>query len=99
MNVELVSSEDKSVRVVHGDAFWVESTDNEFGTYGVLGNSFGDAKIQTDQSDVLVSDGVYREFKRQQMKLAVRATLRGLVWAFNPQTLVAQATSSLNYSF
>lgn len=63
--------------VLTGEQFWVESNDDSFGHYGTLGNRFGDTAI--------APAAAYNDFKKAQLRLAVRATLRGMVWALRPE--------------
>lgn len=75
-----------------GKDFWVESPDDSFGAYGGIGNQFGTLEITDERGSMLISDDAYRSFKQQQMQLAVRATLRGMVWAFRPQLILKSLT-------
>lgn len=80
---EGVDANTHKARLFSGKYFWMESTDNGFGSYGLMGNSFGTTDdIVTDFGIFYVSEEAFRSFKHQQMKLAVRASLRGLAWAF-----------------
>lgn len=62
--------------------FWTEAGDDGFGSYGTVGNHFGETQLEIENDQYQVSENFYRDFKREQMKLAVRATLRGLAWIF-----------------
>jgi hypothetical protein len=63
---------------VSGDAFWKESTDNQFGTYGFLGNHFGEALFVEHGTEYAVATDFYARYKQQQMKLGTQATLQAL---------------------
>jgi hypothetical protein len=63
---------------VRGDAFWEESTDNHFGSYGFLGNHFGEALFVEQGTEYVVSADFYTSYKQQQMKLGAQATLKAL---------------------
>jgi hypothetical protein len=67
-----------------GKAFWVESSNNDFGKYGFLGNNFGETNFRAGKTTYSIDASVAPNFKRQQMKLAVQATLRGLMWELGP---------------
>ena len=62
-----------------GAAFWQESSDS-FGTYGYLGNNFGKTRFSVGRISYQVADESYRAFKAAQTRLAVQATIRGLMW-------------------
>ena len=64
----------------YGTGFWLESTDDQFGIYGALGNNFGTTSFRQAGESYKIDDTEYQSFKRQQMGLAVRATIRGLMW-------------------
>lgn len=63
-----------------GSAFWLESNDNEFGIYGYLGNHFGETFFHESGVDYEIDENTYQNFKRDQMRLAVRATIRAVMW-------------------
>ena len=63
-----------------GSDFWVESNDSSFGHYGVVGNGFGQGQLQKDSLTLYAAPAAFDAFKRNQMRLAVRASLRGLAW-------------------
>ena len=67
-------------RVVNGQAFWLESAQESFGIYGVLGNHFGESEFINLNWSYRVPDEYYQSVKQQQLKLGVRSTLRALVW-------------------
>jgi hypothetical protein len=81
--VEVAVVGTKTAMQLGGVDFWAEAKDNGFGTYGSLGNHFGETEFTEGAYTFRVADDFYREFKRGQMKLAVRATLRGLAWALH----------------
>ena len=81
--VEAVDANAHTTRHFRGFDFWQESHDNGFGDYGPLGNNFGNTgDIVTDLGIFYISQEAFRAFKQEQMKQAVRASLRGLAWAF-----------------
>jgi hypothetical protein len=92
MDVEVVDKKARTASHVDGSAFWLESNDNGFGEYGKLGNNYGAAEFKTDLGTFQIQDDAYRVFKRQQMKAAVRASLRALVWTLRPETLTSQSS-------
>jgi len=85
--VESVNVLTRAVAPLSGVDFWQEVTGDGFGTYGSLGNVFGSTQISYRANSLQVSENAYRQFKSQQMKTAVRATLRALSWAFPRQNL------------
>lgn len=68
-----------------GTAFWQESKDNSFGQYGYLGNNFGETSFEINGVDYQIAATNYQNFKKQQLRLAVQATLRGLMWELGDQ--------------
>lgn len=92
MNVEVVNKVSRAVSHVNGSAFWVEAEGDGFGSYGPFGNNFGEMEIDTDMGALEVSDDAYRAFKRQQMKAAVRASLRGLVEVLQPESATSPSS-------
>lgn len=68
-----------------GPAFWQESSDNEFGQYGYLGNHFGITSFNESSVDYQIADESYQTFKKVQLQLAVKATIRGLMWEIGDQ--------------
>jgi hypothetical protein len=85
MDVEAVGADGHSVSKLDGSAFWAESDDDGFGAYGELGNQFGKTRLDNADRTLQISDVAYNQFKRQQMKAAVRASLRALVWTLQPR--------------
>ncbi len=79
---ELVNKDTRKTLRASGTGFWQEAAGDEFGNYGSFGNNFGVTEFVSGPFTLQVADEAYREFKRQQMKLAVRQTLRAMVWAF-----------------
>ena len=75
----LVASNNSAITMTGSD-FWVESNDSSFGQYGPVGNGFGQGQLQKDGLTIFVAPAWYDDFKRNQMRLAVRASLRGLAW-------------------
>ena len=67
---------------ISGSAFWIESSNNDFGHYGVLGNHYGSSSFEENGEHYVLphASNFYSEFKQQQMKLAVRASVRALYW-------------------
>lgn len=78
------------VAPIEGSEFWIEASDDSFGSYGMVGNHFGDTEFTRDAETVIVSKSSFDNFKRDQMRLAVAATVRGLVWALKPPTVMWQ---------
>jgi hypothetical protein len=66
--------------LVNGDAFWQRVGDNGFGSYGFLGNHYGEPDFVQDGIRYRVPTWFYRDFKQKQLKLGVQASLRALVW-------------------
>jgi hypothetical protein len=64
----------------YGPGFWVESKSNAFGSYGYLGNNFGEVDFDNDGVSYHIDDSVYVAFKTAQLQLATQATIRGLMW-------------------
>jgi hypothetical protein len=83
LSVEMVDTANSQASTITGLNFWIQSDDLSFGQYGSVGNVFGQTSFSTDNGQMQVSDNAYRIFKAQQEQLAVRATLRGLVWVFS----------------
>lgn len=54
---------------------WVERAGPQFGSYGPLGNSFGNPRSGIARSE-------FAAFKRRQLRLAIEATTRALTWAY-----------------
>ena len=71
-------------------AFWIESADNNFGQYGYLGNNFGKAKFTVNEINYSVPADFAPTFKQHQMRAAVVATLRGLMWQLGPKLIAGQ---------
>jgi hypothetical protein len=67
--------------VLGGVDFWIAAENQSFGSYGVLGNSYGDNEIATEKGVLVVPNGTYIHFKHAQMKLAVQNTLRVIYWS------------------
>src|SRR5262249_8745701 len=67
-----------------GWAFWEPSINNDFGHYGYLGNHFGETRFYVEGIKYEVAKESAENFKVAQLKLAVRATLRGLMWELGP---------------
>lgn len=68
-----------------GGAFWIQAPGDDFGEYGFLGNHFGQNHFWHDGAEYNVPENFATEFKRQQMRLAVRSTLKALAWLLVPQ--------------
>jgi hypothetical protein len=64
--------------------FWQESSDNSFGQYGVLGNNFGQPTMAYGKGTITIPMTEMLEFKRQQLQLAVQATLQALAVKLAP---------------
>ncbi len=62
------------VRTPWARQFWIENSGPLFGEYGTLGNSFG--------SNNAYARPVYVAFKAQQLRLAIEATKKALIWAY-----------------
>ena len=65
-------------------AIWRESATDSFGSYGMLGNSFGRETIDVADGPgggrYRITTGTYKEFKRRQLRLAMDVTGRALSW-------------------
>jgi hypothetical protein len=88
--VPAMDEDQRPVAPLEGTEFWMESNDDGFGSYGSLGNHFGDTRFVRDTETVVVSKSSFENFKRDQMRLAVAATVRGLVWALKPPSVMWQ---------
>lgn len=75
-----VGSDNLTKDSVSGAAFWKDSGNNDFGSYGILGNNFGKVQFIKDEISYTVPLEFYVSFKREQLKLAVRSTLKALNW-------------------
>lgn len=76
-------------------AFWQESDNDDFGEYGYLGNNFGQTQFSAGDIGYQVSNDYYASFKQTQMKLAVQASLRGLLWELGPDFAASMPSSRL----
>ena len=67
---------------VSGDAFWQESSNNDFGHYGVLGNNYGRSSFVVNGVHYVIPNAqkFYTQFKQQEMKLATRVSVQALYW-------------------
>lgn len=63
-----------------GEDFWRSSENGDFGTYGYLGNIFGQPFFTKSTNTYVVPEEFYATFKQEQMKLAVQSTLILLFW-------------------
>lgn len=61
-------------------AFWVENSGTAFGTYGVLGNSFGQGALQSPNGSVQIEASIYVAFKRARIRDAITFTHQALRW-------------------
>lgn len=73
-------------------AFWMESPNDRFGDYGILGNNFGKSNFVLDGVEYRVSPQFAPDFKQRQLRLAVVATLRGLMWQLSPLLMAENPT-------
>jgi hypothetical protein len=86
--LNLVRSERVSVQkngsptFVSWSSFWAESSENDFGDYGVFGNSYGEAAIQVNGDRYRVAPAVYHAFKHGQLRLAVEISKRAFLQVF-----------------
>jgi hypothetical protein len=78
LHVKIIA--DKRAISVDGDAFWIPSTDNSFGEYGILGNHYGEISFTQNEIEYTVPDNFYDSFKNNQMKLGTKVTLEALYW-------------------
>jgi hypothetical protein len=67
--------------LIFGGDFWQSTDGPQFGHYGVVGNNFGQPRINIGSSAIDVPFDTYEAFQQSQMKQAVRSTLKALVWA------------------
>lgn len=74
---------------VDGSAYWQESSDDGFGDYGQLENNFGSADFAIGDVEYQTVEAEALQFKQRQLRLAVRATLRALMWEMEPGILEA----------
>ena len=67
---------------ISGAAFWQESSNNDFGHYGVLGNNYGRSSFVVNGVHYVIPNAqkFYAKFKQQQMKLATRVSAQALYW-------------------
>lgn len=72
-----------SEQIYSGEAFWKASSNSDFGQYGSLGNNFGQDDFEVDEVHYRVPTEFYVNFKREQLRLAVRSTIKGLEWYLN----------------
>ncbi len=80
LNVKILRNGEPEI--LSGTAFWQQSTNNDFGQYGVLGNHFGQDTFTVGGVTYTVphAQAIYSQFKQQQMKAAVRASVLALDW-------------------
>jgi hypothetical protein len=71
--------------LVSGSSFWIQDQGDDFGEYGYLGNNFGANEFTIEESHYEIPDAYYQEFKQKQLKLAVQATLKALLWDLDSQ--------------
>lgn len=98
LNVKILRNGEPEI--VSGTSFWQPSTNNDFGHYGVLGNHFGQSSFSANGARYVVprAQAVYSNFKQQQMKAAVRASVLALDWYLvtHGATLTQQKLAGLN---
>jgi len=77
----------ETLNIVHGsvltvtwEAFWKESYDDSFGSYGFLGNNFGEPIIDYDNTQYVFSEQFYKDFKILQFRRAIDVTKQALFW-------------------
>ena len=62
------------------EAFWKESDDDSFGSYGFLGNNFGEPLINVDGVQYTFLNQTYKDFNLSQFRSALDVTKRVLFW-------------------
>ncbi len=83
-----IDSSGQQTYKVNGSSFWKIAPGNNFGSYGLLGQHFGESEIQFSQSKVLVPTEFYENFKRQQMiSSAIRSWI--VLYQFHKPTSLA----------
>lgn len=75
----IVVKDQKSISV-DWTLFWKESADQSFGFYSDLGDSFGEGSISSNGSQYEISSSTYRQYKHQQIRLAVEVSKRTIDW-------------------
>lgn len=73
--------ETQQTRILTGSEFWLDGAGGDFGEYGDLGNSFGSNELGNAQGETLsIASTDFNSFKSQQVRQAVRFTIRALLW-------------------
>lgn len=62
------------------EAFWKESNDDSFGSYGFLGNNFGVPLIEINKTQYRFTEQIYKDFKISQFRRAIDVTKEALFW-------------------
>lgn len=93
-DVTAVSDGVANIIPASGKAFWMESSDNGFGSYGYLENNFGETRFRVKGTEYKIPPTLAPTFKQQQMRLAVQSTLRGLMWELGP-ALISEVKACL----
>ncbi len=68
------------IGILTWEAFWKESRDDSFGSYGFLGNNFGASLIDFDNTQYTFFDKIYKDFKISQFRRAIDVTKEALFW-------------------
>lgn len=76
----LALTEENMEITLTGESFWQESAEPAFGRYGYVGNNYGRTEFVENGITYRVPDSFYSQFKQAQMKLAVKASVKGLYW-------------------
>ncbi|MGK5086149.1 hypothetical protein WDW86_01200 [Bdellovibrionota bacterium FG-2] len=77
------------------EAFWKTSKAEEFGEYGIFGNNFGAPFVFQGCERFRVARPTYVKFRRDQIRLAVDATLRTFAWVFGKEMQIPPAPAVL----
>ncbi|MBU6376201.1 MAG: hypothetical protein KGQ59_09415 [Bdellovibrionales bacterium] len=55
-------------------AFWNFGGEGQWGSYGIIGNAFGQELVHTDAGSIFIRNEEYLAFKQRQLQLALRAS-------------------------
>jgi len=74
---------DGEKRILNYKAFWQPSEKEEFGSYGVLGNHFGESEFEQGGVAYQVSLDQMKVFKRKAVERAIIDTMMTLKWVWS----------------
>lgn len=63
--------------------FWQEGVGENFGKYGILGNTYGEEDIKTKKYEVKISKQEFADYKIKRLKFATLATVRTLLFGLS----------------